>query len=104
MVKGYFSSHSVVTSTQSNFSKVGVERLFAHVYFLPDITSSLKFKPSIMALKRNGHRLLYRSFFLRDVSKCCNLHLSQVEESHGSTNLLILLETFLCVLLELGHT
>jgi hypothetical protein len=33
VVKGYFPSHSVVTRTRSTFSKVGIAKLFAHVYF-----------------------------------------------------------------------
>jgi hypothetical protein len=34
MVKGYFSSHSVVTRIRLSFSKVELAKLFAHVYFL----------------------------------------------------------------------
>jgi hypothetical protein len=40
----------------SNFLKVGVCKLFAHVNFLPDISSSLRFRPFIMALNRNDYR------------------------------------------------
>jgi hypothetical protein len=54
-LKGNFSSHSVVIRIQSNFSKVGVAKLLAHVYFLLDICSSLKFRPSMTALHRNDH-------------------------------------------------
>jgi hypothetical protein len=34
VVSGNFSSHSVVIRTRSNFSKVGLGKLFAHVYDL----------------------------------------------------------------------
>jgi hypothetical protein len=55
MDKVNFSSHSVVIRTWSNFSKVGVDRLFAHVYFLSDICNSLRFRPSMTTLNRNNH-------------------------------------------------
>jgi hypothetical protein len=65
---GYFSFHSVLTKTLSNFSYVDVCRLFANVYCLPDSFNSLKFKLFITALNRNGHLssnlLLFFSFGL----------------------------------------
>jgi hypothetical protein len=53
--KENFSSHSVVIRIQSNFSKVGDDKLFAHVNLCLDISSSLRFNPSITALKRKDH-------------------------------------------------
>jgi hypothetical protein len=52
--KGNISSHSVLTRIQSNFSKVGEVKLFAHVYLRPVISSSLRSKPSITALNKKG--------------------------------------------------
>jgi hypothetical protein len=55
----------------SNFSNVGVEILFAQVYFLLDISISRKFNLSIIALKRKDHLLLNLSlFFLLNVLGC----------------------------------
>jgi hypothetical protein len=58
-----FSSYSMVTNTRSNFSKVGIDMLFAQVYFLPDISNSRKFNPSIIALNRKDHQLWNQSLF-----------------------------------------
>jgi hypothetical protein len=58
MVKGIFSSHSVVIMIQSSVSNVGVAKLFAHMYFLLDIFNSLKFRPSITSLNKKGHLAL----------------------------------------------
>jgi hypothetical protein len=55
VVSGNFSSHSVVMRTRSSFSKVGLARLFVHVYFLPDIYNSFKFRLSITALNKKDH-------------------------------------------------
>jgi hypothetical protein len=55
VVSGYFSSHSIVIRIQSSFLKAGVAKLFAHVYFLPDICISFKFKPSMMTLNKKNH-------------------------------------------------
>jgi hypothetical protein len=61
--KENFSSHYVVINILSNFSKVDVAKLFAHVYFLPDICSSLRLRPSMATLNRNGHLALKQSLF-----------------------------------------
>jgi hypothetical protein len=50
--KENFSSHSVVNKIRSSFSNVGTVMLFAQVYFLPDILSSLRLRPSIIALNQ----------------------------------------------------
>jgi hypothetical protein len=55
VINGNFSSHYVVIRTLSSFSKVGLAKLFAHVYFLPDIYISFKFRPPITALNKKGH-------------------------------------------------
>jgi hypothetical protein len=77
VVSGYFSSHSVVTNTRSNFSKIRDDRLLAQVYFLLDISSSYIFNPSITALNRKGHLLLNLSlFFSSDLLMMLKLPLS----------------------------
>jgi hypothetical protein len=55
VVRGYFSSHSVVTRMRSSFSKVGLAKLFAHVYFLLDNSISFKFSTSMTALNKKCH-------------------------------------------------
>jgi hypothetical protein len=52
VVSGNFCSHSVVIKILSNFSYVGFSLVFVHVYFLPDIWISLKFKPSNDCVKK----------------------------------------------------
>jgi hypothetical protein len=55
VVVGYFSSLFVLTKILSNFSKVGVCQELAHVYCLPDISSSHRSRLSITALNKKGH-------------------------------------------------
>jgi hypothetical protein len=69
---GYFSSQSVLTKIRSNFSYVGVCKLFAHIYCLQDSSNSLKSKLFITALNKNGHLSSYLVlFFYESIAKLC---------------------------------
>jgi hypothetical protein len=68
--KGNLFSHSTLASTRSSFWKVGISRLLAQVYCLPESSISLRSRLSIIALDINGHlaiklSLCFSSFLLK---------------------------------------
>jgi O-antigen ligase len=87
---GYFISQSVLTKTLSNFSYVGICRSFAHVYYLPDRSNSLKFKLLITTLNKNGHLssylLLFFSFGFLMMLKSPPTNTGDVSTFHALTN------------------